>query len=227
MNGEASEPKISVFRPPPFWVLLGIVVLLAGSVGLGLFDWLTKSDSDIFKFIALLIIFMTALAACAVIFAGLGMQNPAEAFGLPPGSVRPLLAIGIMILLVVFGLPAIAPPEGDMLAPREVAVPAAQLDSAVRFHRDQGLNVRILAYGAAAAPATATGPAVTAAPARIEISGRAETRSTAQGDLIKQLLTAIITLLTTIVGFYFGSRSVSEAARVAAANMTTSPPPKT
>jgi hypothetical protein len=251
-------------RQVGWYVIGGIVALLLGSLGLGLFQVLTHNDSETYRFISLLIIFIAALAAASAVCAGLNFGSRDEAFGLPSGSVRALLAVGIMILFVVFGLPIVSPPREANLAPATVAIPVAELQNAVRLYRDEGFTVRILDYGAAAAsptggtgrstspgagsnPAAAGGagsaigntagaagntaapvspspaPVGTAAPApaapavagmaRIEISGAPSARSAAELDLGKQMLTAIITLLTTVVGFYFGSKSASDGAR--------------
>lgn len=215
---QETPSRPSWWSPPAGWVTLGLLVLVGGSVGLGLFAKALGTHSETFRFIALLIIFMTALGASAAVFAGLRMGNSAEAFGLPGGSVRALLAIGIMILFVVFGLPVVNPPLADPIGTRQVPVPAAQVDADVSLYRAQGLTVLILDRGAAEVAPTATTPSVPARPARLEISGRPELRSSAATDLAKQLLTAIITLLTTVIGFYFGSRSATEAIRDATAD---------
>jgi hypothetical protein len=217
----------------PRYAAWALGALFAGSLALGFFALKVGTQSDIFRFIALLIIFLTALAASSALYTGLSMGSRDEAFGLPSGSMRALLAIGIMILFVVFGLPMITPRQTEVSA-KEVSVPVEQLAATIRLNREQGFEVRILdpgvagtassapsqppaqkgAAGNTAAPAPATAPAKAgpARPAKIEIV-RMTSASAGQTDLNKQMLTAIITLLTTVVGFYFGSRSATDGAR--------------
>jgi len=196
------------------YVMSGLGILIFGSIGLGIYGFL-GANSETFRFISLLIIFMCALAAAATVFYGLEMGNVQEAFGLPSGSVRGLLAMGIMILFVVFGLPLITTPK-DMparLADQPVStasVPLALLGSAISQHQAQDLVVVVTDYGRAAG---ATGVADPGAPAKISIYQKVRTRPTEELEIARQMLTAIVTLLTTVVGFYFGSRTAGERVR--------------
>jgi hypothetical protein len=98
----------------------------------------------IFLFLAIAA-FLLILLHYAVTLHELKPNMPVTALGLPEGSVRAFLAIGLMALVAVFG-------------------------TFIYFGID--------------------GPA-----------------DSAKADIAKQLLTMITTLLTTVVGFYFGSRS--------------------
>ena len=154
-----------------------------------------------YKFIGIVILFMTALTVAATIFVGLKLANPLEAFGLPAGSMRALLAIGVMILFVVFWLPMIGSDGETQLERKGGTLAADQLTSAVQLHPDQSLRVHVIEYGS---PTTR---------ARFETFGRADLRSPEEVDFGKQILTALITLLTSVISFYFGSRSVADATR--------------
>lgn len=195
----------------PYAVTIVSVVLLIAAAGFLGYLVFSRGDEDtaILRFIALLIIFMVALAATAAVFVSLKMGNSGEAFGLPSGSIRALLAMGIMMLFVVFGLPVISN-RGEEVQPVRQPVAYERLDATLRMNREQGFYVQILDPGAAP---TATAPSREAV---IRILGRMPNQSAAQLDLTKQLLTAIITLLTTVIGFYFGSRSSTDAMREAA-----------
>jgi hypothetical protein len=199
------------------YALGGIGLLMAGSLILGLFAAFGGKAvaTDIFHFISLLIIFMTALAATAFVFTGLGMSNSKEAFGLPTGSVRALIAIGIMILVVVFGVPMVS--QSSDLPTRladapvtSLTVPRSDLSTAIAQHEAQGLAVVVTDYGRNPGSGGATDAG---APAKIAIYERVHSRSAQDFDIAKQLLTAILTLLTTVVGFYFGAQSVSEGVK--------------
>jgi hypothetical protein len=199
---------------PTLFVAGGVftLLLLAWLLGSRIVDP-EQAGGETFRFIALVIIFMAALTLSAAVFVGLKLGNAHEAFGLPSGSVRALLAIGVMILFVVFGLPTVSPDQSEPIMVRESVVPRSELAAALQLHREQGLRLRVLDYGSDAVPATATTPPQIARPARFETYGRLDLRSPEEVDFGKQILTAIITLLTSVISFYFGSRSATEAAR--------------
>lgn len=195
---------------PSIFVAGGILALLLLAGVLGWIVVVAQSSSETFNFIALVIIFMAAVTLAAAVFVGLKLGNPLEAFGLPAGSMRALLAIGVMILFVVFGLPMVSSQGSDRIEARDGTVPAAQLPAAIQLHREQGLRVRVIDYGADPVPAAGTTLARPARPATYQTFGRADLRSPEEIDFGKQVLTAVITLLTSVVSFYFGSRSATD-----------------
>lgn len=200
-------------------VIGGVAMLAVAAFGLVIYAWFQGpgAGSEIFRFISLLIVFMAALAFTATVFFGLNLANAQEAFGLPTGSIRALLALGIMILFVVFGLPLTATPAD---APLRVAdkpigtslVPPALLEPEIAAYRRQDLVVIV---GDRGRPVGANAAADPGAPARIDVYQKVRSRPAEELEVARQMLTAIVTLLTTIIGFYFGSRSVSEGLREA------------
>ena len=203
------------------YVIGGATMLVLGSIGLGLYAVLggNGASSEIFRFISLLIIFVAALASAATVFFGLNLANAQEAFGLPTGSVRALLAMGIMILFVVFGLPltTAAPDAAERIADKPVGtstIPPGLLQNEINAYRGQGLIVVIADPGRSPGADPVTSPGT---PARVELYQKVRARPAEELEIGRQMLTAIVTLLTTVVGFYFGSRSASEGMREAEA----------
>jgi hypothetical protein len=163
-------------------------------------------------FVGLLVVFGAALTLIAVVYRWLGLANAGEAFALPTGSIRTLLAIGIMVLFTVFGLNFFdsSSAAATQMHPSEKAFSAVEalpqdVDNEVRRYEAKGFAVAVEARGT---PATASAPAVMA---RLKLHSVEVVRATDIIDMQKQMLTAVVTLLTTVIGFYFGSRSAEGA----------------
>lgn len=196
------------------WTFM-IGILLTGALLVVVVDPLTgqnqiRTDNP-FWFVGLLVIFAAALTLMAVVFRWLGIENPQEAFALPSGSVRTLLAVGVMVLFAFFGLTFFSqalnqgPKErvaGTPLRVVEAPADAQALAEEIRRYEGHGLVVVRLA---AAAPG---------GPARLELFQKEANRPADVSDMQKQVLTAVATLLTTVIGFYFGSRSAEGARSV-------------
>jgi hypothetical protein len=201
-----------------FYVIGGVLVLLVGAIGLGITINFGRGP-EAFQFISLLIIAMAGLATTAAVFTGLRLGTQDEAFGLPNGSIRALLAIGIMVLFVVFALPVVDPshkPEERVtdtpLIPN-VEVPLASLAKETTRYKAEGLAVVILDYGKAAQTDANGAVTVPEKPARISVYAKTTVENREAAEASKQLITALVTLLTSIVSFYFGSKSVVDATR--------------
>lgn len=183
-------------------VALGLLALVFGfSLMLALQGSAARSNPV--WFIAMLVVFGAALALIALVFRWLGLSAPLEAFGLPAGSIRTLLAVGVMVLFAVFGLQMVAPESSSQRV-------GEALTDAVFIGKPEARDAEIARYkdlGIIAVPQANTGDSWTLKLYRIEHYKPAETI-----DLQKQIVTALVTLVTSVVSFYFGSRS-SEAPR--------------
>lgn len=201
----------------PPGVKWGAIGLFAGTVMmLPTMLWAREGDSALW-FVALLVLMTAALTLTAMVFNGLSLADAGEAFGLPSGSVRTLLAVGVMVLFAVFGLKFFAGADKHDSAPRlsekaveQVEVPAARLQDEVARYEKNRFVVVVTAPGRAA---SANGRDDPGANAKLSLYTLESRRSPEAIDVQKQLLTAIITLLTTVIGFYFGSKSAGEGLR--------------
>lgn len=157
-----------------------------------------------FWFVGLLVIFGAALALIAMVFHALGLASADEAFGLPAGSLRSLLAVGVMVLFAVFGLQALMNDGAVSLSGWQpfttTVADAAQIQREVERYEKKGL----LAIAGAASGAAGT---------ELRIDAPTRTTPAATQDIQKQIITALITLVTSVVSFYFGSRSVEAMAK--------------
>lgn len=190
--------------------------LLAICAVLGLTLLFPKGTGDsALWFVGLLVLTATALTLTAIVFGGLNLNDANEAFGLPSGSVRTLLAVGVMVLFAVFGLKFFGNADAHTGEARladkpfeqiEVA-PARLAEEVERYKQSQSVLPVVVSPGRAASGADP------GANARLNLYLLKAGRPAEAIDAQKQLLTAIITLLTTVVGFYFGSKSAGDGLR--------------
>ncbi|MDR7270645.1 small-conductance mechanosensitive channel [Pelomonas saccharophila] len=205
------------------WGVIGLLLVCAVLAAM-LWKQDKHSDSALW-FVGLLVLTATALTLTAIVFGGLKLNDANEAFGLPSGSVRTLLAVGVMVLFAVFGLKFFGDTLDQAQTPRpsdkpfeQVEVPVARLEAELeRYKQVKSVLVVVASPGRAAAGNDA------GANARLSLYTMESRPSTSALDAQKQLLTAIITLLTTVVGFYFGSKSAGDGMRGAAAAAPTDP----
>jgi hypothetical protein len=163
----------------------------------------TTSLTNPLWFIGMLIISGAALTFIAVTFSGLGLASPTEAFALPSGSVRTLLAIGVLVLFVVFGLASVSENTGT---------PSEQMFTSVTFKgAETALTDEVKRYeskGLLVVPELSTDGT------KLKLYRMTPVKTQATIELEKQILTALLTLVTSVVSFYFGSRT-AEGAREA------------
>ncbi|MBQ1763865.1 MAG: hypothetical protein IIZ92_13295 [Aquincola sp.] len=188
------------------WVASGLLLLVFGfTLALTLPAYATVRSNP-FWFIGMLVIFGSALALIAVVFKWLGLAVKDEAFGLPAGSLRSLLAVGVMVLFAVFGLQALSgegpQPKTATQSLTTVVVPGGAAEAQAEIQRYAKANLLAVATPASGVVGT-----------ELRLYPVAMETPAASVDMQKQIITALITLLTSVVSFYFGSRTVEAAAK--------------
>jgi hypothetical protein len=129
-------------------------------------------------------------------------EIPVGALGLPEGSVRAFLTIGLLTLVAVFGTFLYFESGKLSYSVVRANVPVTTPQQLEELRKELGDRfVVIPRYGEKAVVAA---DVVSATP------------DTSRADIAKQLLTMITTVLTTVIGFYFGTRT-TEAATAAGA----------
>lgn len=184
------------------------VLLLLGTsmVGIGLLAWGTDVFQQYPYFLPVLIglvaftsMILTVLYGSRVARA-LGMDSPQHAFGMPPGSIRAILALGFMVLVLILGVFTITIVRDDSLIAVDRITPQSET---VLAARDRLAGEYGSDYVAIAVPGAEPGTGY------VEIKKLAGANQ-AVVQLSQQVLTMVATALTAIVGFYFGSRTANE-----------------
>jgi IPT/TIG domain len=120
------------------------------------------------------------------------------ALGLPEGSIRAFLTIGLLVLVAVFGTFIYF--ESSKAATYTIVrtdVPIPMPDDLTALIKSVGDKFVVIPKGK-------TADVVSATP------------DTTRADVAKQLLTMIATALTTVIGFYFGTSAATAGAAAAA-----------
>jgi hypothetical protein len=186
------------------------IMLIAGTAAVIVASQSYTEDSALW-FIGFVLISLSGLSMTAAVFKALGYPPSGEAFGLPSGSIRALLAISIMVLLLIFALPLTSWSHAPLV------LNARPLDVAIADCGD--IKAELARYGqlhlvAVVDSKACVTPPVAGAKARISLyASSRQGMSHEQIDLSKQVLTAVITLLTTVIGFYFGSQNTLTLAK--------------
>lgn len=140
------------------------------------------------------LVLVAVLAAIAVYFQGIGLSDPKQALGLPEGSVRALLAIGLLLIVSIIVL-FLYVDIGNDRGIQSITVPAKQQDTVIH----------------SLPPGSVLGTP-NPVPNSNDVSIQyAETEPPAAIDIAKQLVTLFGTLLASVVAFYFGSSTAISA----------------
>lgn len=196
-------------------VAVGLLLLVFGFSAL--LSAIDLSRANPVWFIGMLIVFGSSLALIAVVFRWLDLAAPAEAFGLPAGSIRTLLAIGVMVLFAVFGLQTVTTDTSDQRLTADESLGNAVFTGDAKELKKEVERYRKINIAAVVESRSADG-------ATLKLYRLEHFKPTATVDMEKQIITALVTLVTSVVSFYFGSRT-AEATRDSASG--TKLPPAT
>ena len=148
------------------------------------------------------------LVGIIILSRAIGVADATQALGLPAGSIRALLAFALAIVFVAsasWTLGGLFDPMGPLVA--KTSLPADQLDGFLKpYQSDQYIVFK--------AEGDDKDNKVSA---RVYLRREAPQKDVV--DIAKQIVTISATVLVTIVGFYFGSKSSSDATKSAGANL--------
>src|SRR5260370_16307390 len=190
------------------WLLIAFVLLTVASGSTIVFfpEWMVRFAYVVpimFLFIAIGA-FLLLLLHYAYSLLEIRKDMVVGALGLPEGSIRAFLTIGLLVLVAVFGTFIYF--ESGKSATYTIVradVPLASPEDLTALVKSAGDRFVVIPKGKTAA-------VVSSIP------------DTTRADVAKQLLTMITTALTTVIGFYFGTSPAP--ARAAQASGTARPP---
>jgi hypothetical protein len=201
------------------WISI-LVLLLAVGVGGGLFYLLSQNVGVIsassltwgsVALVGLIAVFVVA-ALVSVAFRLVGLSDQKQALALPEGSVRAIIALSLLVMFSVLSVYLYS----DLSQSAEVVyTPMFSKDDAEKFKAKLGdayfyteeVKVAVQAEKGTATSGTETKPNTETK----YVVYYHKNRSVASEDTAKHLLTMLQTLLTTVVGFYFGARTAASS----------------
>ena len=210
---DEDKPVVSRTRDSPFNAISPDAAgwFSAGLIGLALICFLIVNiKSPVYSLgsaaLAGTAILAIGLVALIVLSRAVGIVEPSSALGLPPGSIRALLALGLAIVFVSVAswvLGGLFDPTGRVIS--EVQMPRTEVEAFRKSYSDKDFII-----------GQTTVPVQSGTPTDVVVKVYMK-RGEDQGllDMAKQILTISATVLVTVVGFYFGSNSSSEVLKSA------------
>ena len=207
-----------------FSILLFLVILLIAVAMI----WDNPQMLQDHRFVLPILIGMIAFASlimtivyCFRVLSRSGMASKRHAFALPPGSIRAILAMGFIVLVMVFGVYLITevktPQTRLLILSEKITAAEPDLASAISEKMDQLRQI----YGQGFVVADETGEMDDFATVNVYMLSDNDRIA----NLAQQILTMLATALTAIVGFYFGSRTANEPEQTNAMGPTDIAPP--
>jgi hypothetical protein len=191
--------------------MLGIGLMLgaAGVIGFGIYAYISsqagqggpsKGLESVVLLIAGLVTIALVLYLGTLILRALDMGSPGEPLGMPEGSIRALIAMGLILIFAIIGILVFnAGSAGSELV--SFGVNQAQIDA---LRADGAIVVKqVLQTPVPAAPAVPL----------YDVTTRTAMTQEAH-DFGLQLMTTVSTLVVAVAGFYFGSRAVTQASTI-------------
>ena len=179
----------------PTWLILIVLLLVMGvpvamSVG---FLRLPPNPSHALPLLAIsgVMALLAILAVVSATFSAIGLSKPEFALGLPEGSVRAVIALGLLVIFVTMTVYLFGEIDGDSYP--STGISREQIDALQDVWAGDIVSIRCQDIRGADDCTVIT---------RIE-------RTEVGKDLAKQTLTTIATLVVAVSSFYFGSRTVA------------------
>ncbi len=200
--------RSSEAKPLTTLILVAVIVLVAGLGGfyvlINLPSYLTSSSLTIVVLLVAGFVAVTLLLYLGtIILRTAGLSTKKEAFGMPEGSIRALIALSLILMFAIIGVTVLYTGMGGEPI-QSNGISAAQLE---RLENVQIISISVV------------DPAASPGSERFNVTARPEL-SQAGHDFGLQLLTTVSTLVVAVAGFYFGSRAVAQGAKSAAAAQT-------
>ncbi len=197
--------RSSEAKPLTTLILVAVIVLVAGLGGffvlINLPAYLTSSSLTIVVLLVAGFVAVTLLLYLGtIILRTAGLSTKKEAFGMPEGSIRALIALSLILMFAIIGVTVLYTGMGGEPI-QSNGISAAQLE---RLENVQIISISVV------------DPAASPGSERFNVTARPEL-SQAGHDFGLQLLTTVSTLVVAVAGFYFGSRAVAQGAKTAAA----------
>ncbi|MFN8483759.1 MAG: hypothetical protein U0768_12035 [Anaerolineae bacterium] len=142
-----------------------------------------------------ILVLLIAMAAIAVLFAFVQLDDRSQPLGLPAGSIQSLIALSLIMIFMISAVYLFA----SLRSPPVITSKSIGVDQMAQF------STRIVTVRLAQA-----GP-----PPLYDVDLRDDTNQAAV-DMAKQIMTMIGTLLVTVIGFYFGTRAAAAGASATA-----------
>jgi hypothetical protein len=190
---------------PPQWAgWFGVALTFLALIGFFAVAGTLPNNSLGFGALAGVAIISVSLTALIILSRAMGIADPSAALGLPSGSIRALLAIGLAVVFVAVAswtLGGLFDPTGRQVA--QLTLASGEVGA---------LQQRYPAtdYMIVETQRPATGNAGSLSDVKVYLKRGVDQNLI---DLAKQILTISATVLVTIIGFYFGSNSAADAAR--------------
>jgi hypothetical protein len=209
-NGKAAPAQADggsavMDRVPAKWAgWFGVALTFLALIGFIVIARVLPSESLGFGALAGVAVLSISLTSLIIIARAIGIIDNSAALGLPSGSIRALLALGLAIVFVAVAswtLGGLFDPIGKLVT--QVTRPPSERENLLKSYPDKDFFIfETQQKTEANAPASSE--------FKIYMKRGVDQNLV---DMAKQILTVSATVLVTIIGFYFGSNSAADAAR--------------